>query len=192
MTSEFPKLEKHLDELRWKFEQEIHSLIEKNGIEEVELDIRIANFIPRSAITKVAYSLRDSLSVTFDKVSGNMILDPSIKIKKEHISAAQGLLKIGRYQETAIFVLSQALLIKEEGDENEKKTIKKIKKRAAKALSECGTDILRFDNENNQPFTNFQDQVCIDGTIYVGDVNTGRKCTDPKHRGTAGHPSGTV
>ena len=59
MYSEFPKLQKKLDELRWKFEKALQEAIEEHGLEDVELRISETNFIPRSPATKSAYHLRE-------------------------------------------------------------------------------------------------------------------------------------
>jgi serine protease AprX len=143
MYSQFPKLQKKLDALLWKMEQALQAAIDNDEIEEVELSINVANFIPRSPVTKVAYYLRDILENCLE--TGGKV-DKS-KISEEHVSAAQGLLKIGRYQETAINVLTQALL--KTGTSAEAKSIRKL---ASEALSECGSEITVFSsngiNEN--------------------------------------------
>ena len=165
MSSEFPRLQKKLDELRWKFEQELQAAIDEHEIEEVELRISEANFISRSPVTKSAYYLRVILDDCLDKSGKIAQID---KIDEEHISAAEGLLKLGRYQRTAIDVLTQVLglkpdeatkknlkskeqLVKEEEAEEKEKHLKNLKKLASKALSECGSEIAMFDaNSRNE------------------------------------------
>lgn len=161
MSSQFPKLQKKLDELLWKFEQELQEASEKYGLEDVELRISEANFIDRSPITKVAYSLRQTLDSCFDLATGKV--SPN-KITKEHIPAAQGLLKIGRYQETAIQVLTQALLIPE-GHSH----YMDIKKLASQTLSECGSEIIAFDKSRQNKILDFFDgSLGNDCFVYKG------------------------
>jgi serine protease AprX len=158
MYSQFPKLQKKLDVLLWKMEQALQAAIDNDEIEEVELSINSANFISRSPVTKVAYYLRDILDGCLE-VGGKV--DKS-KISEEHVSAAQGLLKIGRYQETAIYVLTQALLISGTNAET-----KKIKKLASEVLSECGSEIAMFDAGKQSETLLFDGIVGpIDGQCY--------------------------
>jgi subtilisin family serine protease len=157
MSSKFPKLQNKIDELRWRFEKELQAAIKDYGLEDVELKISEDNFIPRSPIAKIAYSLRrnleDGLDISFDKNTGDIIINKS-RITEEHISSAQGLLKIGRYQETAIYVLIEALSInkddlkgvKQTANEQDGKKAKELRKLASEALSECGTEISSFDS----------------------------------------------
>jgi hypothetical protein len=106
MYSQFPKLQKKLDELRWKFEKKLQATIDECGLEDVELIISEANFIPRSPVTKSAYYLREILDECLDD-SGKIAQVETID--EEHIAAAEGLLKLGRYQGAAIDVLTQVL-----------------------------------------------------------------------------------
>lgn len=144
MYPQFPKLQKKLDALLWKMEQELQAMIDHDEIEEVELSISDDNFIPRSPVTRVAYYLRQILDSCFEKGQ----IDRA-KILEEHVSAAQGLLKISRYQETAINILTQALL--KTGTSTE---IKNIRKLASEALSECSSEITNFDF-NSSEFISF-------------------------------------
>jgi len=205
MSSEFPRLQKKLDELRWEFEKKLQEVIKNNEeLEDVELRISEANFIPRSPITKSAYYLREILAECLDKsgkisqidkIDGESKID---KIDEEHISAAEGLLKLGRYQETAIDVLSQVLglkldeatkknlnskeqLVKEEA-EDRKKHLKNLKKLASEALSECGSEIAMFNAISKNKGVSFYDgfaceqQECV---YYEGEtpIRTGKRCS---------------
>jgi subtilisin family serine protease len=183
MYSEFPKLQKKLDELRWKFEQELQAAIDEYGLEDVELSISEANFIPRSPITKVAFSLRqildDCIKTTEDSnnEANNKLkigdIDKS-KITEEHISAAQALLKIGRYQQTAINLLTQALLIP-----GNSKAVKDLKKQASEALSECGTEIAMFDaNSKSNLAQYYSEEYCKNGVFCK---------LDEQHKEICGH-----
>jgi subtilisin family serine protease len=154
MSSEFPKLHKKLDELLWKFEQDLQAAIDKNEIEEVELRISESSFVPRSPITKIAYSFR-AILYGDKKINGENegCFDAegkvdSSKITEAHISAAQALLKLRRNQETAINVLTKALLIP--GRTAPDKAIKKL---AAETLSECSSEIAMFDTNSKNELT---------------------------------------
>ena len=161
MSSEFPRLQKKLDELRWEFEKKLQEVIKNNEeLEDVELRISEANFIPRSPISRVAFSLRNRLDSCFDTKTGKIDLS---KITEEHISLAQALMKIGRYQETAIHVLTEGLLLT--GEDNHSKKIKKL---ASEALSECGSEIAMFDANNRNEAKELFDIV----TMPNGEVCT--------------------
>lgn len=198
MSSEFPKLQKKLDEIRWKFEKELQAVIDECGLEDVELRISEANFIPRSPVTKSAYYLREILDDCLDK-SGK--ITQADKIDEEHIAAAEGLLKLGKYQGIAIEILTQVLrlkldvnskknlksqnsLLKEEAEEKQK-YIKNIRKLASDALSRCGSEISNFDASSKNEDKSSFDEVCINGHLYerwqdsqgkIHSVDTGKKC----------------
>lgn len=141
MYSQFPKLQKELDQLLWKFEQELQLTIKKHGLEDVELSISIANFIPRSSVAKIAYSLRGTLGQCLNKRGK---INPA-KITKSHISAAQGLLKLGKYQSVAIDVLTQALLLDAQGNVQAIANLTEIAELASDALSKCADEIANFE-----------------------------------------------
>ena len=269
MYSEFPKLHKKLDEIRWKFERELQSVIDEYDLEDVELIISEANFIPRSPIQKVAHSLREKLdscfetkenaieldqdfdylkSITENKIdeqdlksivetlgkdtktkgiflvdfiksgvkgeSGKVLLkeiNQSLQIKNqklkkeltekikesiqetqskkntgkihkskittEHISSAQALLKIGRYQDLAIRVLTEALLVCGDDiekslrhipkDSNSEKEAEKLRKFASDALSSCSSEIASFDAKSRKKANSF------DGEEYTCELPGG-------------------
>lgn len=271
MYSEFPKLHKKLDEIRWKFERELQSVIDEYDLEDVELIISEANFIPRSPIQKVAHSLREKLdscfetkenaieldqdfdylkSITENKIdeqdlksivetlgkgtktkgiflvdfiksgvkgeSGKVLLkeiNQSLQIKNqklkkeltekikesiqetqskkntgkihkskittEHISSAQALLKIGRYQDLAIRVLTEALLVCGDDiekslrhipkDSNSEKEAEKLRKFASDALSSCSSEIASFDAKSRSGVKLPDYQVETSSGCYVED-----------------------
>ena len=186
MYSDFPKLQKKLDELRWKFEKELQATIDEYGLEDVELRISEANFIPRSPVTKSAYHLREILDDCLDK-SGKIIqLDT---IDEEHISAAEGLLKLGKYQGTAIDVLTQVLQLKldantkknlvskdsslKEKAEQKQNYIKNIRKLASETLSKCGSEIAMFDvNSKDESASSYDGIACNTQTNRCVYFNT--------------------
>lgn len=182
MYSQFPKLKSKLNQLLWKFEQELQAATEKWGLEDVELAISEDNFTTRSPLTKAAYSFR-AILYGHTHISGNHSgcidengeVDTS-KIEEIHISAALALLKLGRDQEVAMNILTQALLISGTNAE-----AKKIKKLAMEALSECSSEITSFDSRREDKVTSLFDYSCIDGKrVYFDKENkpvyTNKKC----------------
>nr|WP_277883269.1 S8 family serine peptidase [Nostoc flagelliforme] len=144
MSSDFPKLKAKLDQILWEIDQILEKEIKNNEIEDVELRIREIDFVPRSVTAKLTSSLRKSLEdcwTTEEKtIKGqakevNKTLDVS-KIAPKHISVAQGLIKFGKYQVTAIKVLTEALQSNDDV----------VRDAAIKALSECVSDISSFDD----------------------------------------------
>lgn len=86
------------------------------------------------------------------------------EITEEHISSAQALIKIGRYQEPAIRVLTEALLLTGEGG-------KDIRKLASEALSECGSEIAMFDASSRDE-TSSLDKI----ELTCGKCKNGKRC----------------
>lgn len=128
MSSNYPKLRERLDKILWEFNKILYKEIKYYGIEPVELRISEINFVPRSAITKLTYSLRDTLE-KYQKAN------PPTQLQKKHVSAAQGLLQLGRHQSTAIEVLLDAL----QGENEEARDL------AIKVLAESSSKISDFD-----------------------------------------------
>ena len=102
MSSEFPKLQKKLDELLWKFDKELQATIDEHGLEDVELSINKFSFVERSLKSKTIYSLRKILDECFP-------LSDEKPITKRHILAAQSLLKLNKYQETALKIITEVI-----------------------------------------------------------------------------------
>ncbi|MEO0984222.1 MAG: S8 family serine peptidase [Cyanobacteria bacterium J06639_14] len=147
MKLEFPKLEANLEEISWELQEVLEKYIQEGKIEDIQLLISESNFVTRSPIDKAAYALRKSLSECFEKTSGSII---SNKVEKKHVFAAQGLLKLGRYQATAIQLLTDTLKHK-----------KMLGDSIIEALSECSSEISSFDgNKINEHFS-FYEEVCI-------------------------------
>ncbi|AUT00813.1 peptidase S8 [Nostoc sp. CENA543] len=145
MPSDFPKLKAKLDEILWEIEQILEERIKNNEIEDVELIVSEVDFVPRSVIAKSIYLLRQSLEDCWKKEEEKNIRGQVVKVHKslesskiflQHISIAQGLIKFGKYQETAIQVLTEAL--KSHNDT--------VRDAAIKALSECVSNINSFDH----------------------------------------------
>lgn len=168
LMSEFPKLHKKLDQLLWELQKTLQKEIKNLDLEaDVELNISESNFILSSPISKVAYSLRERLDICF---STKGEVDPS-KLTEEHISSAQALMKLGRYQEIAIRVLTEGLLLT--GDDK-----KEIRKLASQALSECGTEISMFDSNHRNEISS------LDTTNFFSCDNTPCICRPGKLIGT--------
>lgn len=175
MSSQFPKLAKQLDEIFWKFETTLQDFIRTQGLEDVELSIGIDAFIERSPVSKIAFSLRQSLNdclvMNQPNQSGSSV-DAS-KINQQHLSAAQGLIKLGRYQHTSIEVLTQAL-----GSSHPD-----IKALASQALSDCSSEIASFDTGSGSTtsFFNVGDPCgCKDSHCYV--IGRDKRCTKRTNR----------
>ena len=169
MASESLNLRANLDQLIWELQKTLTKESKKLGLEEdIELSISELNFISCSPISKVAYSLRKSLDTDEDSnvigcLDGKGTVNVA-QITENHISAAEGLLKLGRYQEIAIKVLSNALLRK--GNTKKDKDIRDL---TLKALSECSLEIANFDvNKRNEPTSLYRE-----GDVFCG---SGYKC----------------
>lgn len=102
MSSEFPKLKKKLDDIRWEFEKKLQEIIKDEGLEDVELSIDEFSFVERSLISKTTYSLRRTLDECLP-------ISDQKNITKRHILAAQSLLKLHKYQETALKIITEVI-----------------------------------------------------------------------------------
>lgn len=173
MTSNFPKLNEQLDLILWDFEQKINQAIEDSKIEDVELAIEITaeDFIHRGNASKVAYSLRKILSDCYT----NDEIDKE-KITEEHISIAQSLLKLGRYQKTAISILTKALLSSNQSkSESSKSKAISIRQLAIEALTECAVELGDSSQQDD-------DDAFLDGAEFIGCKNG--RCRYRKEDGT--------
>lgn len=129
MYSEHPKLKAKLDEIQARLDEVIKAeFIDQDLIEDVELNITEANFIPRSFQTKAIFSLRKLL--TDLPKNSTQELEPQ-SIEKKHILAAESLIRMNRCQELATQVLLTAIC----------STKKEVPELAAKALGEFSTNI---------------------------------------------------
>lgn len=169
MTFDSSKLRERLEAIQLRFEEVLQT--EFKDIKDVELFLTEENFIPSSSIAKVAYSLRQSLNNCLDKKTGEV---KESEIEPNHIAAAQGLLKLNKYQETATNVLVKALL--RTSDSNDDINIRDL---AIKALSECGFEIANFNSKKTTNeysyFTRIQlcgNRGFVDACIDSNDDNT--------------------
>ncbi|MDB9314021.1 S8 family serine peptidase [Spirulina sp. CS-785/01] len=121
--SDYPKLRENLEEIQWEIDKLLQTKF-KDVIENVELTISEGNFSQRSPITRMTYSLRESL---------DDVLTKNLEITSDHIAAAQALIKLGRYQSTSLEVLTRAI------------THSNVKKEAIEALANSGAEISSFD-----------------------------------------------
>ncbi|TVQ20890.1 MAG: peptidase S8, partial [Leptolyngbya sp. DLM2.Bin15] len=176
-----PKLHKNLDQVVWEFEKTLQRIIRDLNLEDVELDVGNIHFTDRTPISRVAYSLRltleEDLHFSLNPASGSLDIDNSSEIEGKHISAAQGLIKIGRHQEVSVIVLTQALLY---GSPS-------VKTLAAEALSECGDKIKLLQDQSSVQTPDFVAHEFIgpdsDGKCYIVDKNNPRiraECPCPK------------
>ncbi len=108
------KLRKHYEEILWELDKAMQK-VDKEIKDEYELVITPASFVPRSPISKAAYQLMKTLEKPIPKeTKGKTEEDIKLAAIKAKVFAAQGLLKLGRYQEKAIASLTEA--ITENGD----------------------------------------------------------------------------
>jgi subtilisin family serine protease len=152
MASEFPKLKKNIEQVQWKLNERFGELLKELSIDEdVELILNESNFISISPLNKSANVLRKVLDDCFDKKSGKIA--EFHEISEEHIYAAKGLLKLGKYPETAVNFLTEILGFslkdpkkrdrgKTPWTDDEKKDFKAIKKLASDALSDLSDTII--------------------------------------------------
>ena len=155
MASEFPKLKKSLAQIQWELDKQLQVLIDNNVIEDVEIKINESSFISRSHIAKSAYYLRVILAECFDE--SQQKIDAN-KIGEEHVSAAEGLLKLGKYSETAVNFLTKVLVLKlnqftSTKIEDKPKLLKDLKKSASSALSECVSEIEKLNSIDGREAT---------------------------------------
>jgi hypothetical protein len=130
MYSEHPKLKAKLDEIQERLDEVIKAeFIDQDLIEDVELKITEANFIPRSFQSKAVFSLRKLL--TDLPKNSTQELEPQ-SIEKKHILAAESLIRMNRCQELAMQVLVTAI-------GSAKKEVPEL---AAKALGEFNTPVI--------------------------------------------------
>lgn len=201
MASEFPKLKKKLEQVQWELNEKLIELIKDLELEDVEIVLSESNFVSRSPISKSKNVLRRILDTCFDRKDGKIIQPETVKLDKvdeEHIYAAKGLLKLGKYSETAVDVLIQVIALpldeatqgdldstdesKKEKAKESKKQLKELKKLASQALSECRLEIARFGNNDTkkatQMFVTLGD--CIDGKRCEYDDESGKviSCSD--------------
>jgi serine protease AprX len=194
MTSEFPKLKKNLEQVQWKLNEKLSELITELSLEEdIELILSESNFVSLSPINRSANVLRGILDECFDKKSRK--ITRFHEIDEEHIYAAQGLLKLGKYSESALDLLIAILgfSLKDPKKEvasgatiswtdDEKKSFKTIRKLASDILSECRIEINNINSINGQSSIMMQENTCT----YLGGSrdcytwgNPTENCTKP-------------
>jgi subtilisin family serine protease len=157
MASEFPKLKKNLNQIQWELDKKLQTMMTANEIEDVAIIIDESSFVSSSHISKSAYFLREILDECFDESKVEDKIDTS-KVGEEHISAAEGLLKLGRYSETAVSFLTNVLVLRFDkftGDPTIKsaeklKLFKDLKKAASAALSDCSSEISKMSSSVEQ------------------------------------------
>ncbi|WP_017303924.1 S8 family serine peptidase [Spirulina subsalsa] len=139
--TDYPKLRANWEEIQWEIDQLIRAKFDLSEIEDVEFKLGLQNFSPRSQVTRLSYSLRKSLEdyLTFKKAASQEKPDPqdaTKAIQENAVAAAQALLQLGRYQGTAIKVLT---MLVEHGTGT-------VREQAISALSKCSAEIYSFDS----------------------------------------------
>ncbi|MGA8897409.1 MAG: S8 family serine peptidase, partial [Planktothrix agardhii] len=127
------KLRKHYEKILCALDEALQN-VDDEIKNEYELVITPANFVPRSPISKAAYQLMTKLN------------DENTALKAK-VFAAQGLLKLGRYQEEAIKVLTDLIT-----DESKIPAIQDIKDRSellANAMEALGEASSHAQNNSN-------------------------------------------
>jgi serine protease AprX len=136
------KLIKHYEEILWALDKALQKSVPEIK-DEYELVISPVNLVQRSAMSKAAYRLRHTLDTNAD-----------IKLR---LSAAEGLLKIGRYQEAVLKFLSEKAFdeiekIKDNDPEKEKKEKSDLQERVLKALGDIKTQAITSDSGDTVSF----------------------------------------
>ena len=119
------KLRKHYEAILWALDKALQESVPDEIKDEYELAISPVNFVPRSAMSKAAYSLRHTLDT-----------NPDIKLR---LSAAEGLLKIGRYQEAVLTFLSEIAFDHINSSSYDSSEKSDLQDRALKALGDIKT-----------------------------------------------------
>jgi hypothetical protein len=124
----YPKLNEKLDQILMKFDEILDEKIRTGEIEAVELNISLANFVPRSVQSKAVWSLVKVLQGIVDTKDGAMVLKKDgatgskseasassgqskgkTNILKRHVFAAKSLLQVAKHHDLALFVLNAAI-----------------------------------------------------------------------------------
>jgi hypothetical protein len=160
-------LKSKLEELLWEFDKKLQELMDQNPqMQKVELRISEGNFVPRSPMTKAAASLRATLENT----------EQDIKVR---VSAAEGLLQLGRYQEAALkFLTEEAILDIEKipakagkDIEEEKSQLRERVMTALGKISSRATSMGFSESTDNPALLTCPDggepQKCSDGKTWV-------------------------
>lgn len=108
MSNEFPKLKKKLDEIQEEFNKILEQKFNDKEIEDLELKVTEANFVPRSFQSKAVSSLRDIL-VDLHKDKNIKEELEATNIHKQHVLAAKSLIKMNRCQDLSMKVLLAAI-----------------------------------------------------------------------------------
>jgi len=169
MYNDHPKLREKLEFVLWELEKKLHDeLKEKYGIEDVKLILDEHNFAAHTTLDKAIYSLRTTLDAC--QVEDGNTFDPD-KIKLKHISTAVALIKMGRYQQTALELLTQALL-----QTKETKSAEDIREAAVKALCECEN---LFDGDH-EFYIKGSTNSLLDRAVSIYSLTLGRVRSDCK------------
>jgi hypothetical protein len=146
MNPDYPKIKQNLEKILWEFEE----ILEKYEIHDLELSINESDFVIRSLKSKTARSLRKALNDCFPL--------PEKTITKSHILTAQSLLKLKKYQETAIEILTEVITNLKYSDS------KKLQQLALNALGDLSN--LEDVRPSNKKFDNCEE---VDGKIICTD-----------------------
>jgi hypothetical protein len=150
MNDNYSRLKQNFEKITWEFEE----ILEKYELHDLELSINESNFIIRSLRSKTARSLRKALNDCFPLTEKT--------IAKSHVLTAQSLLKLKKYQETAIEILTEVITNPKYSDSQ------KLQELALKALGEMSSlEVI------TSPETNFYNCECVDGKMICTNPSTG-------------------
>jgi hypothetical protein len=128
MLVQHPDLKKKFEKVLWEFDK----ILKENGLSDLELAITEENFLPASLKTKTVRLAQEEIDIILTNESGA----PVAKITITHVLAAASLLKLGRYQESAIKLL--AYILKNPAMIAVKSDAKEIRRIAIEALGDFG------------------------------------------------------
>lgn len=133
MNSDYSKLKENLDDILWEFEK----VLKNKGINNIEISLSQSNFIPRSLKSKTAFSLRQILD--------ECLSSQEQSATRRHLLAAQGLLKLNYYKESAVKIITKIM----EGSEDTS-----LQELAVEILGEAG-NLHEFSSTSNESFSMF-------------------------------------
>ena len=157
-------LKARLDEIQVKLDEFLKKeFIDQELIEDVELQIDLSNFVPRSSESRAISSLR-KLLINLPKKDGEEFDVEAIK--KKHVIAAESLIRIHKFQELATKVLIAAV----------ESTKIQVSEQAAKALGELGVTNfynthVSFTDPIHEDFLFFADYQGPNGSCFTNRNN---------------------
>lgn len=151
MNPDYVLLKQNLEKIQWEFEE----ILDKYKINSLEVSINASNFRPRSLQSRTALALRKSLNDCFPLGKKT--------ITKKHVLAAKSLLKLQKYQVTAIEVLTKVI---DQAKPLDSETLQELQDLAIEALGE----ISELEDIKSSK-TSFYNCECEDGIMICTDTD---------------------